>query len=335
MGEVGVDTSSCVDDGEKLERKNEGHRDRGKLEHGNWWTIKAVLQKNQWELWHDSRLPKRWDKLGVNEDKTSQGNVDEFRRVVRDLIGKVGRGEFKGGEDLELLLDVIGFCRVFVILSGDIELLWPRLHPFSLCDEVVSQLKRRVYYDGDVSYAELESAYRYSLLLPSHMSWEKCIMFANLVCREGGFSHEYSLEEAIFIIHMNPLDVSPFEGSFWDVHKYRRDRLLLFRCFLGGLARVLQEEGRFPADFHFSISLGGDEERLIVDNGVLFLCAFMRHLDSWSGLSEWLRTDQTYWLCWLHDDRDSPQRFHGYITRHLGCYEKYSEWDYPLRMKFK
>ena len=261
-----------------------------------WVELHLRLRRNFRELWTNNDLQRRWTILGLRDTEHGEENVDCFRNVVQRFLLTVDDRGFKVDEDVRMLFDLVGFCRAFVIFSADYKRLWPRLLPFSLGRDVIEKLGSIDQNCGEISNVTREAYFRYALCLPSKMSWSESVNYMELICPEGAFSHDYSLEEAFFLIHISANDVRPWERSFWDKSKYLREQFLHIRCLFAGFVRILQEEERFPSDFSFTCDGMYDEASLVLDNATRFLLLYVKYIDSWPGFSEWAMTGPVYWL---------------------------------------
>lgn len=114
----------------------------------------------------------------------------------------------------------------------------------------------RVFLEPKVKEIESQGAtediaQRYSIMCAFDISWNDSIDFMNAIAKEGPFSHNYSLEEALFITHMHTKMPNSIER--WIKGKrYQEEKLTYAGCLAGAVAKVLTTDGKLPSDFTFN-----------------------------------------------------------------------------------
>lgn len=98
--------------------------------------------------------------------------------------------------------------------------------------------------------ASNDVAQRYSLMCAFDISWDDSVKIMKGIAKEGPFSHEYSLEEALFITHMHTK--MPNAVSRWlKGNEYHEEELTYAGCLASSLATVLKADEKLPEDFTF------------------------------------------------------------------------------------
>ncbi|MDR0632307.1 MAG: hypothetical protein LBF54_03680 [Holosporaceae bacterium] len=138
----------------------------------------------------------------------------------------------------ENLGSLVGFCRAHLVLSGNLlQRMWEKVNYLNLPKEIQSILKsQKLDISRDKSIPN-----KLLLFCSVKLPWNKCMETLQPIFKEGSLSHEYSIEEALFILYAHP----ETPGLFARSH-YAKERRLYERCVAASLMRILQEEGVEP-----------------------------------------------------------------------------------------
>lgn len=225
----------------------------------NWNTLS---DRNYYgEVWKDNGLSAAYN-IGVN------------RYDFKKLVEGISSSWTSSGKSFLRLYSLIGFSRSITVLH----LKKGRFFNMISCDKISPELQKAlapyVISLQDRYSVTLREAQKFSLITAFEVSWNDAVSLMNHICPEGAFSHEYSVEEALFIIHMKAKSPSVFEKSFWSSTKYNDEQLLYAKCLVGALAKVLKIEGTISGDFGFSIGTNHDPKTLLFENAIRFLSAY-------------------------------------------------------------
>jgi len=93
---------------------------------------------------------------------------------------------------------------------------------------------------------------RYALMSAFDVSWNEGQRLLHLIIgNDGMFSHNYSLEETLFIVHMHVTPPS-FLGQWFKGSSYHEEQVTYSGCLTAAIARGLSSYGRLK-DFHFDM----------------------------------------------------------------------------------
>ena len=108
---------------------------------------------------------------------------------------------------------------------------------------------------------DIKVAKKLSLLTAINTSWEDTLSSINEIVEEKALFHDYTLTEALFIIHLKPSQSctstsiwSNWSKLFQKDNEYKEEDVLFYaECLTGALSRVLKHDGKIPSDFEFEI----------------------------------------------------------------------------------
>jgi hypothetical protein len=195
--------------------------------------------------------------------------VDLARRLLRQV------GERKHG--LDSLLCVLDFCRTCII--SDVKTFSFFLNRIDTQNSLFSKgtcwevLKVHVDSLVNIYRARPEVAKKLALLTAFELPWGSFTdLLEEITSKEGGFSHEYTLESALFILHMCRR-ASNFSEALRALFKencqQKEERKLLYAsCLAGAMANILKKEGKIQEDFFFDLQLSSEEKLQFVINNV-------------------------------------------------------------------
>ena len=165
----------------------------------------------------------RYDVTGENDEIKHRFNGDQ-----ESLIGYI-RAKCIMGLNQFKMFDKISYCNL----------------P-SKCRKFLSSQVNDIKKLG----ASNDVAQRYSLMCAFDISWDDSVKIMKGIAKEGPFSHEYSLEEALFITHMHTK--MPNAVSRWlKGNEYHEEELTYAGCLASSLATVLKADEKLPEDFTF------------------------------------------------------------------------------------
>jgi hypothetical protein len=174
--------------------------------------------------------------------------------------------------DLDFLLCALEFCRSHVCSGTKLDFfdrinvtdgISPETELNTLCWKI---LKEEVEDLQRIYNAESVVAKKLSLLSVFKLPWKSSVNLLGRLCKDGGFSHEYSLEEALFVLHMCPQ--RSFSDTFCCIFTGKNDDgiVLYASCLAGAMAKVLKEEGKM-GDFSFDINTSiSTRKKLVIHN---------------------------------------------------------------------
>jgi hypothetical protein len=211
----------------------------------------------------------------TKELESLRKNPEELEQRRPEDLAKLMVGTIDESTDLGSLLCILELCRACVFseitldffdrISDDVSAIKGSLCREALKSSVNDIQKYRVLPD---------LAEKLSLLIVFEVPWRLAVTALRELCKEGAFSHEYTLEEALFVVHMCPRRsrVDTFL-DFWQKSKYEDDIVFYMKCLAGAMARVLKEEGKVR-DFSFDIDISFTNKQLVVHNVKKLLAAY-------------------------------------------------------------
>jgi hypothetical protein len=180
--------------------------------------------------------------------------------------------------DLPTWYYILCHCRTHVIIGKNYWSLFDEISYESLPDKCKKLLSRNINElkkKCDISVAE-----KLSLLTAINPSCEEALSSMREINKNGSLSYNYTLTEAIFILHLNPSQsYTNYIMSFFRRNNYEDKNVLFYaRCVMGALACVLKHDGIIPVDFEFDLLQTGDEKSYFLKSVKRLMQAYMKYL---------------------------------------------------------
>jgi hypothetical protein len=124
------------------------------------------------------------------------------------------------------------------------------------------------------SKCDVSSAKKLSILTAINTSWENALSSMKEIVKEQALSHEYTLTEALFILHLKPSQ-SCTSNSVWSnwiklflkSSEYKNEDVLFYaECITGAIACVFRHNKKIPANFEFDIIYTNDLSYRFIKN---------------------------------------------------------------------
>ena len=127
---------------------------------------------------------------------------------------------------------------------------------------------------------DIPIAEKLSLLTAINPSYEEALSSMREINKDGSLSYNYTLTEAIFILHLNPSQsCTNYIMSFFRKNNYEDKNVLFYaRCLIGALACVLKHDGKIPADFEFDLLQTGNEKSYFLTSVKRLMQTYMKYL---------------------------------------------------------
>ena len=219
-------------------------------------------------LWYDGGI------AGIYDVPMLYG---EFARMVASLSGDIN-SLIRLKDAAGRIYSLLGFARAFYIFRDRDFLLqdsvsWVRASVVTR--ERLQKLQNTVKVVQKLWGVREEYAERLSFFVSRDISWSQWTETLEMICPEGPLSHDMSLEDALFVVHVNTCEPEPWESSWWRNTQYLRERPIHAKYLLSALAVVLKAEGALASDFGFHCSSEMTSETMVLYNIVRFLGVLM------------------------------------------------------------
>ena len=110
-----------------------------------------------------------------------------------------------------------------------------------------------------------EEATKLSLIVLFKPSWNVSLKLLEKVCGSGGLTHQYTLEEALFVLLMLPQKPN-FLKRMWSGESYKEERIFYFSCLAGAVAYMLGFYKKISKNFFSAIEPSSDKEQMLIEN---------------------------------------------------------------------
>lgn len=159
-----------------------------------------------------------------------------------------------------LTLDI---CKCFVIIHKNYGTAFDNVSYESLPDNCKKLLASNI--DILANKCDLVSAQKLSLLTAINAQLDDALCAMKKIASRGALSHEYTLTEALFILHLNPTHPNVFRRVFYN-DEYEKDMMFYAKCITGAIACILRFEKKIPDDFNFDIIPGDNVKQCFIRN---------------------------------------------------------------------
>jgi hypothetical protein len=226
-------------------------------------------------FWEANDGYRKWVNRGVNGKYDPIKDLSLAKQAVMDLSNKTNENS---SSTLGLLPGLLGFCRAAIVLNENTSfLLSNKISYANLPQKCKSVLDGHVRAIVEKYKASSAAAQNLALFTAFSLDWKQCIELLKSICPEGAFTHDYNIEEALFILHMCPLTPS-FLGRMLD-KSYEKNMLFYTMCLAGSIAKVLKDKDELEEGFNFIILTSYSKiEELAVQNIKKLLAKYMERL---------------------------------------------------------
>ncbi len=157
----------------------------------------------------------------------------------------------------------LDLCKRFVITHKNYGTAFDNVSYESLPDNCKKLLSSNI--EILANKCDLVSAQKLSLLTAINAQWDDALCAMKKIASRGALSHEYTLTEALFILHLNPTHPNVFRRVFYN-DEYEKDMMFYAKCITGAIACILKFEKEIPEDFKFDIIQGDDVKQCFIRN---------------------------------------------------------------------
>jgi hypothetical protein len=175
-------------------------------------------------------------------------------------------------EQLPMCYSITGTCRHYIIIHKDYRSLFNEVSYESLPDNCKKLLLEKI--NQIKSKCDVSSAKKLSILTAINTSWENALSSMKEIVKEQALSHEYTLTEALFILHLKPSQ-SCTSNSAWSNRiklflkssEYKNEDVLFYaECITGAIACVFRHNKKIPANFEFDLIYTNDLSYRFIKN---------------------------------------------------------------------
>lgn len=185
-------------------------------------------------------------RISTGKGVTGRYNTVLGEGMVRPWIRGIESSSYRNYRE-EFLYFLLGFMRTKCVISMNHFSMFDRISYDKLSPELREFLFPQIR-EIEKRGATEDVAQRYSIMCAFDISWNESIRFMGKIAKEGAFSHEYSLEEALFIAHMHTKAPSAIE-RWLKGNKYHEEQLTYTACLAASITKILTTDGRLPSSF--------------------------------------------------------------------------------------
>lgn len=224
----------------------------------------------------------------------SSNNMAQFYEALSYREARKGTSTMKSlRSDVDSLWRVLNCCRAWIVTANSDYLLWDKLKV-----PVDGEYKGVIWETLAPSVKDIMEKYgvkpdvaeRASLLTACRLPWDSAkTTLEKLYGKMSIIGHEYTLEEALFVLNLCP-QTEKFV-VFYFPHK-KDDCRFYAKCLMGSMLAVLKARNSIGESFAFELEArsGMTEDELITSNGVKLLREIKVRQP---GYVRWLIDDET------------------------------------------
>lgn len=186
-------------------------------------------------------------------------------------IFKSSLGDFKKGllmtSDISKWYRLLGLFRSLITYHKDYEILYDKISYEKLPDFCKTLISESVNEISRQCNLDMINSQKISLLTPFKISWDDAISSIRKIESIRGSFLEYSLEEALFILHIKTYKPN-FLISFFS-SQVEEDMLYYAKCLIAAIYCVLKNEGKIPLEFKLDLSINDNKLCFIKNADIL------------------------------------------------------------------
>lgn len=163
-------------------------------------------------------------------------------------------------ENLPMWYSILGKCRCMFVAHKNYVSYFKNIIFKDLPDTCKLLLSENIKEFQKKNFTSIEEAQKWSLLTTIVVSWKNAYSAMKSINERGALTYEYKLTEAVFILHLRPINsITGFLSNIFNSDKYEDEDMLFYaKCLTGALACVLKNDKRVSSDFKFEIFTSDD-----------------------------------------------------------------------------
>lgn len=175
--------------------------------------------------------------------------------------------------DISKWYTALGIFRSLITVHKDYELLYDKIKYENLPNFCKNLLSSSISELINKCNLDIKDAQNISLLTPFTIYWDDAISSMKQIESNRGFSNEYSLEEALFILHIKTYKPN-FLICFFRGQEIEDDMIFYAKCLIIAIYCVLKNENKIPLEFKLDLT-SNDNKLCFIKNADILIDAYV------------------------------------------------------------